>query len=655
MAELHESQTCPKSSSNKSNLTQHIQNVHKHLKLFQCPHCLQSFSQKSNLNKHVDGVHKYLKPFPCPERDMAFSLKAHLDRHLHLHKYEGLTRPFLYPDCENGYFTQPELDLHCVTHHAENPLRFLCNICGKAFIKKDNRNKHEFRYIHSIKCPVHFCYEFFKTAKEALVHAKDINHCSNLALYLCPLPNCITTVAGRLLHNGHVSPSNTSEFKQAELPRFYRNPLFEVIFKYQQPAGIVTTTSVDSDVDMKDSNHVMEDPDGIDHMAIEYREVYIKEEEDYYDSGDWNTVDRGSEVSILEMNENLWGLRPLLDLIPEPCPEQVAIDLHTAFLKHYDRGSDMACLRLRTRCHKCGSEYSERRFMKWWGSKAPKIDFEPLREKLLRVVTESWTLWCTEYEDQARQPVSQVKRTMQPMRRKVVVLDCEYGFEFAIVDRATNEVLINTLIKQTDIKAVLRLKRFPPAAQGVEKQREKKIFSNANASTLIDVKQVVKSLRRAGITPETVFLVWATNKFDLTVVREFLERGGQNAGILPNNGNCIFTVDYFRHNMKGFGMPLRLANVLELLYPGHGLIGHNHRALPDCRQTMLVLDPFDEFCKPSEVRKSEWKLDILAERFSAAAGQAASVPTKRRRTNSTEQDDTEGSSSPKRTSLSSEV
>ncbi|KAG8355813.1 hypothetical protein FVEN_g6335 [Fusarium venenatum] len=390
----------------------------------------------------------------------------------------------------------------------------------------------------------------------------------------------------------------------------------------------------------------MEDPDGIDHMAIEYREVYIKEEEDYYDSGDWNTVDRGSEVSILEMNENLWdalknempvslrarrytcigpGLRPLLDLIPEPCPEQVAIDLHTAFLKHYDRGSDMACLRLRTRCHKCGSEYSERRFMKWWGSKAPKIDFEPLREKLLRVVTESWTLWCTEYEDQARQPVSQVKRTMQPMRRKVVVLD------------------------------FLRLKRFPPAAQGVEKQREKKIFSNANASTLIDVKQVVKSLRRAGITPETVFLVWATNKFDLTVVREFLERGGQNAGILPNNGNCIFTVDYFRHNMKGFGMPLRLANVLELLYPGHGLIGHNHRALPDCRQTMLVLDPFDEFCKPSEVRKSEWKLDILAERFSAAAGQAASVPTKRRRTNSTEQDDTEGSSSPKRTSLSSEV
>lgn len=114
-------------------------------------------------------------------------------------------------------------------------------------------------------------------------------------------------------------------------------------------------------------------------------------------------------------------------------------------------------------------------------------------------------------------------------------------------------------------------------------------------------------------------------------------------------------VNYFKHNMKEFGMERKLSNVFELLYPGHDLIGHNHRALPDCQQTMLVLDAFDEFCKPNEERKSEWKLETLVERFSAVAVQATSVSAKRRRASSTEREDAEGPSGPKRTRLSSKM
>ncbi|CZS76830.1 unnamed protein product [Fusarium graminearum] len=249
-------------------------------------------------------------------------------------------------------------------------------------------------------------------------------------------------------------------------------------------------------------------------------------------------------------------------------------------------------------------------------SKPPKIDFGPLREKFLGVVAKPWTLWRIEYEDQAKLSLSQVKHTMQletqkqPIPRKVVILDCEYGFglkllEFSIVDRETNEVLINTLIRQTDVEADLRLKQFPPSVQNADKLREEKIFANANTLTLMDVNQVAKALRR--------------------------------------------------HNMKEFGMERKLSNVFELLYPGHDLIGHNHRALPDCQQTMLVLDAFDEFCKPNEERKSEWKLETLVERFSAVAVQATSVSAKRRRASSTEREDAEGPSGPKRTRLSSKM
>ncbi|PCD22891.1 hypothetical protein FGRA07_04261 [Fusarium graminearum] len=569
---------CPKSFGTKGNMAKHIQIIHEQRKPFKCSHCLKTFSDQSNLTQHIRSVHGKLRPFNCPQCGVSFSKKWHLNRHwLKLHAYEGLPRPFPCPDCEKGYVCKSDVDLHWEIHHAEKPLRFLCNICKKPFTSKPNMERHELQHTH-IKCPLHSCYTFFKTAEEALTHAEDPDHRSDMALYLCPIPKCKRAVAGRLLRacrlpshwqyhvdNGHVSSSDVPDFKRAEIPRFYRNPLFEAIFKHQRPANIDTISSADSDFNMKDPDDITDQmeidgdedeyegeeiSDDIDHMEIdgdkddyEEEDDYEKEEDeddyeeevDYHDLGDMSPVDyysgRGNrlEVSTLKSNENMWnalknevsvvldargytcigpGLNLRRDLVQEPCPEQLTMRLN---------------------------------------SKPPKIDFGPLREKFLGVVAKPWTLWRIEYEDQAKLSLSQVKHTMQletqkqPIPRKVVILDCEYGFglkllEFSIVDRETNEVLINTLIRQTDVEADLRLKQFPPSVQNADKLREEKIFANANTLTLMDVNQVAKALRRVGITPETVFLVWAVTNFDLTIVREFLERGG-HTGILPNDDN----------------------------------------------------------------------------------------------------------------------
>lgn len=142
-----------------------------------------------------------------------------------------------------------------------------------------------------------------------------------MALYLCPIPKCKRAVAGRLLRacrlpshwqyhvdNGHVSSSDVPDFKRAEIPRFYRNPLFEAIFKHQRPANIDTISSADSDFNMKD-------PDDItDQMEIDGDEDEYEEEADYHDLGDMSPVDyysgRGNrlEVSTLKSNENMWSM-----------------------------------------------------------------------------------------------------------------------------------------------------------------------------------------------------------------------------------------------------------------------------------------------------------------------------------------------------------
>jgi hypothetical protein len=52
---------------------------------------------------------------------------------------------------------------------------------------------------------------------------------------------------------------------------------------------------------------------------------------------------------------------------------------------------------------------------------------------------------------------------------------------------------------------------------------------------------VASQLRKAGITPKTVFLSWHTSPTDLILLRELLASGGYN-DILPSNENCILLI-----------------------------------------------------------------------------------------------------------------
>ncbi|KAF5612577.1 zinc finger protein [Fusarium subglutinans] len=125
----------------------------------------------------------------------------------------------------------------------------------------------------------------------------------------------------------------------------------------------------------------------------------------------------------------------------------------------------------------------------------------------------------------------------------------------------------------------------------------------------MDVDQVAETLKRSGITPETIFICWHTNKFDLTILREFLEKGGYT-GILPGDDKCFPLIPIFRKNVPK-SLSMKLEVLFQVLYPAHNLIGHNHRALPDCQQTRLVCDCLDEMFEKSDDRSERWKKKAL--------------------------------------------
>ena len=110
--------------------------------------------------------------------------------------------------------------------------------------------------------------------------------------------------------------------------------------------------------------------------------------------------------------------------------------------------------------------------------------------------------------------------------------------------------------------------------------------------------EIALRLQKAGITQDTIILVWHISKFDLTLLRDFLESAG-HSGILPPHENCIPMIKLFRANLpvgpSGYpSFPLSLELLFPTLYPRHSLIGLNHRALEDAQQTRLVCMAFEK-------------------------------------------------------------
>ena len=114
---------------------------------------------------------------------------------------------------------------------------------------------------------------------------------------------------------------------------------------------------------------------------------------------------------------------------------------------------------------------------------------------------------------------------------------------------------------------------------------------------LCDVHEVARQLRNAGMTPETLILVWHVSYMDLTLLRELLESGGYNY-ILPPNDNCIRMVpQYCNDQPYEKEIPRKLDVLFPLLFAG--TTGLCRDALQLRLMTLLLV----ELQKPRHLRR----------------------------------------------------
>jgi hypothetical protein len=327
-------------------------------------------------------------------------------------------------------------------------------------------------------------------------------------------------------------------------------------------------------------------------------------------------------------------------LVSEFCPNNVTISFETARL--IMRRSETSVRfpngfpRLLGRCISCESQYELNQFFRKNGCEMADgqthCDFRGCLKPIWSTSRYCWAHlhsypsenWinpmvqehlqaATTRKWQAGAEVQQAWSTFEAVVRgklppgALMFLDLEYDtttrrvYEVGMCDAWGNKVVdCFTYLSDEEMKrtTVVSNHTYPPKFNLLNRKAAKK---RQHFHGTMDVHQLVKHLQKVGVTPETVMIVWATNNWDLSTIREWFEAEGYS-DVLPRDWKCVGMVRPFRANLgklsDGTPFPLRLPILFPLFHgTRHELAGRNHHALVDAQQTRLMFWSFIALCK----------------------------------------------------------
>jgi len=186
----------------------------------------------------------------------------------------------------------------------------------------------------------------------------------------------------------------------------------------------------------------------------------------------------------------------------------------------------------------------------------------------------------------------------------LVTVDIEFSsmskkiFEIGITIVNSGKVLVNSCI-QYDCSNEELISPKGSTLTLTQKQKFlgfatlKSVYGNdrSKCTRLHNVHQIAAKLREAGITAETTILSWHQSYTDLVLLQEFLQSGGYD-DILPPNERCVRIIPQYRHHLPrsstGKLFSARLDVLFPILFAGHELVGRNHHALQDAQQLRLM-------------------------------------------------------------------
>jgi hypothetical protein len=316
-------------------------------------------------------------------------------------------------------------------------------------------------------------------------------------------------------------------------------------------------------------------------------------------------------------------------MVPEQCPRKAIISFETAHLVHLPNTS---YTNLSSRCTSCHNYFEiTKRLIKnglWAGGRVVQCEHKDCFQQGWHGATRCQGHIFEEIRQVSRQGPDGLRARLSDSKQwtyqsdafeKVLagkdayLLDLEFSsisrkvFEVGLCDYHPGEVLVDARIDHDcpdeelyEPSGLGKLK--PGATYSYQLQLSKRFGRGVYGKDrhLRDVHYVATQIRESGITPDSILFVWHTNYFDLTLLVEWLAENGYH-NLLPPRENCIRMVNLYRENL-GEGCSLKLDLVFPMIFEGHALVGQNHRAVSDCQQLRLMVQLFEQLCKPASER-----------------------------------------------------
>ncbi|OXA45292.1 zinc finger protein 888 [Folsomia candida] len=135
--------TCSKTFNFKSQLAKHVITHDPDAKV-KCKICGKILKNPMTLSLHMASLHPNRQRFNCKICRRVFHDSVALRGHNDTVNKTGERPRFscTFPDCEKTYLNKRHISQHVKADHAQNPVRFVCTLCGKECKFKSNLDSH---------------------------------------------------------------------------------------------------------------------------------------------------------------------------------------------------------------------------------------------------------------------------------------------------------------------------------------------------------------------------------------------------------------------------------------------------------------------------------------------------------------------------------
>lgn len=121
-----------------ASLQSHIHEVHSR---FVCRFCYNTFSLRCNLKRH-ERLHIGVKPYVCKVCNKSFARSTDLKMHMSKHGISESEVIVPCNKCPRTFLSVQNLKEHLYKVHKETEITYVCTICDKLFLDKDEYMKH---------------------------------------------------------------------------------------------------------------------------------------------------------------------------------------------------------------------------------------------------------------------------------------------------------------------------------------------------------------------------------------------------------------------------------------------------------------------------------------------------------------------------------